>query len=96
MKFSDKQKHYFVTFCKVRNIIDRHSGYAHIIPRTADINAAAVMGIFEKHIKPTIGLRCSIVSDQDVLFISPEFLDCVMKNGIRHKVYATDYAEIDG
>ena len=96
MRFSDQQKPHFVTFCKVVNIIDRHSSYTYIIPCTGEINAAGVIHIFEKHIKPTIGLPFSIVSDKDVLFMSAEFRDWIMKNSITHKVSATDHHETDG
>ena len=75
MKFSDKQKPNFVTFYKVLNIIDRHSDYTYIIPSTGEINAAGVIDIFEKHIKLTIGLPFSLLSDQDVVFMSAEFHD---------------------
>ena len=50
MKFSDKQKRHFVTVGKVLHIIDRHSGYTHIIHCTGEIYAAGVIDIFEKHI----------------------------------------------
>ena len=63
MRFSDILKPYFVTLCKVRNIIDRHSGYTYIIPCTVEINAAGVIDIFKKHIKPTIGEPFTIVTD---------------------------------
>ena len=45
MKFSDKQKPDFVTFCKVLNIIDRRSGYTYMIRCMAEINAAGVVVI---------------------------------------------------
>ena len=50
MKFSDQQKSHFLTFCEVLNIIDRHFGYTYIIPCSGEINAAAVIDIFEKQI----------------------------------------------
>ena len=96
MTFSDKQKPHVVTFCKVLKIIDRHSGYTYIISCTGEINAAGVIDIFVKHVKPTIGLRFSIVSDQDVLFMSPEFQDWLIMNGIVHEVSTTYYPETDG
>ena len=61
MRFSDKQKPHCVTFCELRNINDRNSGYTYIIPCTGEINAAGVIDIFEKHFKPTIGRRFAIV-----------------------------------
>ena len=93
---SDKQKPHFVTFCKVLNIIVRHSRYTYIIPCSGEINAAGVIDIFEKHIKATIGLPFSIVSDQDVLYMSAEFQDWMIKNGIRHKLSTTYHTETDG
>ena len=96
MKFSEKQKPHVVTFCKVLHIIDRHSGDTYIIHCTGEINAAGVIDIFEKHIKPTIGLPFSIVSDPDVLFMSAEFQDWMIQNGIRHKVTTTYHPETDG
>ena len=96
MRFSDKPKPHFVTFCKVLNIIDRHSGYTYIIPCTGELNAAGLIDIVEKHIKPTIGLPFSSVSDQDVLFMSAEFQDWLIKNGIRYKVSTTYHPETDG
>ena len=95
MRFSDKQKPHFVTCCKVLNIIDRLCGYTYIIPCTGAINAAGVIVIFETHIKPTIGLPCSIVSEPDVLLMSTQFQDWLIKNGMRHKVSTTYYAETD-
>ena len=96
MRFSDKQKPHCVTFCKVVNIIVRHSGYTYIIPCTGEINAAGVIDIFEKHIKPTIGLPLSIVLDQDVICMSAEFQDWMIKNSIRYKVSTTYHPETDG
>ena len=96
IKFSDKPKPHFVTFCKVLNIVNRHSGYTYIIPCTAEIYTAGVLDIFEKHIKPTIGLPFSIASDPDVLFMSSEFQDWTIKNDIRHKVSTTYHPETDG
>ena len=43
-----------------------------------------------------MGLPLSIVSDQDVLFMSSEFQDWTIKNGISHKVSTTYHAEADG
>ena len=96
VRFSDKQKPHFVTFCKVLNIIDRHSSYPYILPCTDEINAAGVIDIFEKHIKLTIALHFSIVPDQDVLFMSAEFQDWLIKNGICDKVSTTYHPETDG
>ena len=89
MRFANKQKPHFLILCKVLNIIVRHSSYTYIRGCTREINAAGVIDIFEKHIKPTIGLPFSIVSDQDVLFMSAEFQDWLIKNGVRHKVSTT-------
>ena len=63
LRLSDKPKPHFITLCKVLNIVDRHSGYAYIIPCTADIDADAVIDIFEKLIKPSVGLPLSLVSN---------------------------------
>ena len=95
MRFSHKQKPHFVIFCKVLNIIDRHSGYTYIIPGTVEIKAVGVIDIFEKHIKATIDLPYSIVSDLVVLFMSAEFQDWLIKNGIRYKVSASYHSETD-
>ena len=96
MKFSDKQKPHFVTFCKVLNIIDRHCNYTYIICCIGENNAARVIDIFEKHIKPPIGLPFAIISDQDILFVSAAFQDWIIKNDIRHTVSTTHYPETDG
>ena len=56
--------------------IPLHSGYTYIIPCTAEINAVVGIYIFNKHIKPTMGLPFSIVSDPDIPFMSAEFPDC--------------------
>ena len=96
MSWSDQYKPHFVTYCKVQNIIDRHSGYTNIIHCSSEIKAAGVIHIFEKHIKPTIGIPFSIDSDQDVLCISAEFQDEMINNGIRYKVSTTYHAETDG
>ena len=95
MKFSDKQKPHFVTFCKVLNIIDRLSGYAYIITCTGDNNAAGIINIFEEHIQATIGLPFPIVSHQHVLVMSAEFHAWMIKNGIRHKVSTTYHSKTD-
>ena len=95
MRFSDKQKPYFLTFSKVLNIIDRHSSYTYIIPCTGEFNAAAVIHIVAKHFKPTIGLPLSIVLDQNVLFMQAEFQYWLIKNGVRHKVYTAEHTEPD-
>ena len=73
MKISSKQKPYFVTFSKVLNIMDRQSAYTYIILYNGKINVTGVIDIFEKYIKPTIGLLFSIISDQDVLFMLTEW-----------------------
>ena len=96
MRFSDKQKPHFITFCKVLYIIDRHCGYTYITPCTGGINVVGVIDIFEKHIKPTIRLLFSIVSDQDVLFMSEQFQDCLIETGIRHKVSTSYHPETHG
>ena len=96
MRFANKQKPDFLTFGKVLNIMDRHSGYSYIIPRTGEIDAAVVIDIFEKLIKPTMGLPFSLVSNPDVLFMSTEFQDWLCKTGIRQKVFTTYHSETDG
>ena len=96
MRCSNKQKPHFLAFCRVLNIIDRHAGSAYIIRCTGEINAAGVIDIFEKHIKSTIGLPFSIISDQDVLFMSAEFQDWMITNSLRHKVCTTYHPETDG
>ena len=73
LRLSDKQKPHFIILCKVLNIVDRNSGYTYIIPCTAEIDADGVIDIFERLIKPTVGLPLSIISDQDPLFMSGKF-----------------------
>ena len=90
---SDKQKPHFITLCKVLNIIDRHSRYTYIIPCTAEIDADSVIDIFERLIKPTVGLLLSIVSDQDPLFMSCKFQEWLQENGVRYKVTSTYHPE---
>ena len=96
LRFADKQKPHSVTFCKVLNIIDRHAGHTYMIPCTGEINAAGVIDIVERHIKRTIGVHFSIVSHQDVVFMSAEFQHWLIKNGLRHIVSTTYHAETDG
>ena len=73
LRLSDKRKPHFITLCKVRNIVDRHSGYTYIIPCTTDMYADSVIYIFERLIKTTVGLLLTIVSDQDPLFMFGKF-----------------------
>ena len=75
LRLSDTQKPHLLTLCKVLNNVDRHSRYTYIIPCTAEIDADGVIDIFERLIKPTVGLPLSIVSDQDLLFMSGNFQD---------------------
>ena len=96
MRFSNQQKPHVVTFFKVLKILNRYSGYSFIIRCTGEINAAGVIDMVKKHINPTIGLPFSIGSDQDVLFMSAEFPEWLIKHGIRHKVSTTYYPETDG
>ena len=96
LRFSDKAKPHYVTICKVLNIIDRHSGYTNIIPCTGEINAAGVSDIFERHIQPTIGLPFSIVSEQDLRFMSAEFQDWWIKHGVRHEVPTSSHPDTAG
>ena len=69
LKLSDKENPHFITLCKVLNIVDRHSGYTYIIPCTSAIDADSVIDLFERLMKPTVGLDLSIISDQDPLFM---------------------------
>ena len=96
LRLSDKQKPHFITVCKVLNIVDRHSGYTYLIPCTAEIDADGVIDIFERLIKPTVGLPLSIVSDQDPLFMSGKFQGWLLVNGVGHKVTSTYHSESDG
>ena len=96
LRLSDKQKPHFIRLCKVLNIVDRHSGYTHIIPCTAEIDADSIIAIFETLILPTVGLPLSIVSDQDALFMSSKFQEWLEVNGVRHKVTSTYQPESDG
>ena len=96
MSCCDQYKPDVVTYRKVQHIIDRHSAYTNIILCSREINAAGVINMFEKHIKPTIGVPFSIDSDQDVLCMSAEFQDSMINNGIRYKVSTTYHAETDG
>ena len=96
MRLSDKQKPHLITLCKVLNIVDRHSGYTSIIPCTAEIDADAVIDIFERLIKPTVGLPLSIVSYKDPLFMSGKFQEWLRVNGVRYKVTFSHHVESDG
>ena len=89
MRLSDKQKPHVIILCKVLNIVDRHSGYTYIILCTAEIDADGVIDIFERLIKPTVGLPLSIASDQDSLFMSGKLQEWLQVNGVRHKVTST-------
>ena len=95
LRLSDKQKPHFITLCKVLIIVDRYSGYTYIIPGTAQIDADTVIDIFERVIKPTVGLPLSIVSDQDLLFMSGKFQEWLQVNEVRHEVTSTYHTESD-
>ena len=73
LRLADKQKRHCITVCKVLNIVDGHSGYTYIISCTAEIDTDGVIDIFERLLIPTVGLPLSIVSDQDLLFVSGKF-----------------------
>ena len=94
--FYNKQKLYFLVLYAVLNNIDRHSGYTYIILYSAEIDRAGVIDVFEKSIRPTLELRVSIETDNNVPFMSAEFLDTMIKNRIRLELCATYHAELDG
>ena len=96
LRLSDKQEPHFITLCKVLNIVDWHSGYTYMILCTAEIDADSVIDIFERLIKPTIGLPLSIISDQDTLFMSGKLQEWLLVNGVRHKVTSTYHPRSDG
>ena len=60
------------------------------------MDADGVMDIFERLIKPTVGLPLSIVSDQNPLFMSDKLQEWLQVNGVRHKVTSTYHLESDG
>ena len=69
LRLSDKQQANVITLCTVLKIVDRHSGDTYIISYTAEIDIDGVIDIFERLIKPTVGLPLSIVPDQDALYM---------------------------
>ena len=68
----------------------------YIIPSTAEIDADGVIDIFERLMKPTVGLPLSIVSDQDPLVMSGKFQEWLQVNRVRHTVTCTYHPESDG
>ena len=95
LRLPDKQNPHFIRLCKVLNIIDRHSGYTDSTPCTAEIEAGDVIDIFETHIKPTVGLPLSIVSDKDLLLMSGNFQEWSQVNRVTHTGTSTYYTESD-
>ena len=59
------------------------------------MNTAGVMVIFRQHIKATISLLCLIVSDYDVMSMSSEFQDWIIKYDMAYKVCTTYYSEVN-
>ena len=73
-----------------------HAAYSYIIPCTAAIDGDGIIDIFEKLIKPTIGLPLSIGSDQDHLFMSGKFHEWLQVNGVRYNITSTYHPKSDG
>ena len=96
LRLADKQKPHLITLCKVLNIVNRQSDYTYIIPYTTEIDADGIIDILERLIKSTLGLSCSIISDQDPLFMSGEFQEWLQVNEVRHEVSSTYHPESDG
>jgi len=64
-----------ISFDKLLVISCRHTDFTFLIPCIKELNAKDVIDIFEKWIKPTVGLPYEIIPDQDVLFMSAIFQD---------------------
>ena len=96
LRLSHKQKPHLIIQCKVRNIVNTHSGYTCTIPCAAEIDTDGVIDIIERLIKPTVGLPLSVVFDQDPLCMSSKLQEWLQVNAVRHKVSSTYHTESDG
>ena len=76
--------------------MQRHSAYTSILSCSREIHLGRGIDTFGNYIKPTINLRFSIVSTQDILFMSTEFQDWQITSCISPKVSTTCNAETDG
>jgi len=62
-----------ISFDKLLVISCRHTDFTFLIPCIKELDARDVIDIFEKWIKPTVGLPYEIITDQDILFNSVLF-----------------------
>ena len=62
---------------------------------TAEIDEDSVIDMFDRLLKPTVGLPLPLVSDEDTLFMSGTFQEWLQVNGVRHKVTSTYQSESD-
>jgi len=85
-----------ISFDKLFVISSRHSDFTFLIPCIKELNAKDVIDIFEKWIKPTVGLPYKIITDQDVLFMSATFQDWANSVGVRHKDSSAYHPQTDG
>jgi len=85
-----------ISFDKVLVISCRHTDFTFLIPCIKELNAKDVNDIFEKWIKPTVGLLYEIITDQDVLFMSALFQDWANSVGVRHKASSAYHPQTDG
>jgi len=74
----------------------RHTDFTFLIPCIKELNAKDVIDIFEKWIKPTVGLPYEIITDQDVLFMSVTFQDWAKTVGVRHEAFSEYHPQTDG
>jgi len=73
-----------------------HTDFTFLIPCIKELNAKDIIDIFEKRIKPTIGLPYEIMPDQNVLFMSTILQDWANSVGVRHKAFFAYHPQTDG
>ena len=62
-----------ISFDKLLVSSCRHSDITFLIPCIKELNIGDIINIFEICNKPTVGLHYDIITDEDILFISPIF-----------------------
>ena len=84
-----------ISFDKLLVISCRHTDFTFLVPCIKELNAMDVIDIFEKWIKPTIGLLYKIIADQDILFMSATFQDWANSVGVSYKASSIYYPQTD-
>jgi len=85
-----------IFFDKLLVISCRHTDFTFLIPCVKELNAKDVIDIFEKWIKPTVGLPYEIITNQDILFMLATFQYWANSGGVRHKASSAYYPQTDG